>query len=807
MIRVFTVILAIFFFPLTLRAESVALLSGEHADFSRIVLQFPTVADWEFGRKGDDYEFRVSEQGIEFDAKAVFDKIPRTRITAISTEPSSFVIRVSGAVHADAFELREGRIVIDIKDGAPSSESKFERPILAVETNQVMENDNDFPSPPSAETNETLQTLMPSLAEVNVAESLLISGDGRDDLGGVQEDAVGQEIGQDSLEFPIVFGNDQAGDNHFEPPPLSTMGASAKDSAKRNQRVDELQLQLLEQVGRAVSQGLLDADVTPTETIVEEVQSHSLNEEEKPQKTTPEVEVEFPKADRSHIRIQSSIDREQLRLAESERRDEHGNTCLENTLVAIEDWGDPLDQGLQLPMFRAGAIGEFDNPDPEGVKRLARYYLFLTFGVEAKSVLTNFGVTVEGHDVLWAIADIMDHGYASNAGRLDQQFRCDGEVAFWAVMSKEHLNAWDDYNKDSILATFSALPLHIRRHLGPVLSERFLEINDETSAKYIQNAIARAEGEHGDAFALLDAELQLANGGTVQAISSFEDIVGQDGPMAAEALVRLIETKAMSGETIDRKFAENAEAMAVEYRGSAEGHALQNAAILARIHSGDADIALRRALDRERETGTDEEAIDSLMSAALEQLTSSKNDMVFSKVVIGNLTKISSAALSDSARLKTAQRLVGMGFFDSTLEMMTLYSGERGDEAKLILAKAFLGVGEFDAALRYATQLSGEEARHVAAKAYFYMNAPEKSIQTLEGFGDSSDKDTFAIVAEDWNSLEGSQNPDMARFAEYVLATPQISESNAAGAPSLSSVQDILSSSRNKRSALEAVLD
>ncbi|AVW92706.1 hypothetical protein [Celeribacter baekdonensis] len=807
MIRVFTVILAIFICPLMLRAESVALLSGEHADFSRIVLQFPTVVDWEFGRQGDSYAFRVSEKDIEFDARAVFDKIPRTRITAISTEPSSFVIRVSDAVHADAFELREGRIVIDIKDGAPRSASKFERPFPAVETNQVMENDNLLPLTRAVETNETMQTPMPSLAEVNVAEPLLISGDGRDNFRGVQEDVIGQDIGQDGLEFPIVFGGGQAGGDRFASPPLSTMETYEKNTEKRNQRVDELQLQLLEQVGRAVSQGLLEADVTPTETIVEEAQSHAQTEEQQGQIKAPEAEVEDTKADRSHILIQSSIDREQLRPDDSTRRDENGNICLENTLVAIENWGDPLDQGLQLPMFRAGAIGEFDTPDPEGVKRLARYYLFLTFGVEAKSVLTNFGVTVEGHDILWAISDIMDHGYASNPGRLDQQFRCDGEVAFWSVMSKKHLNAWEEYNKNSILSTFSALPLHIRRHLGPILSERFLEINDETSAKNIQNAIARAEGEHGDAYDLLDAELQLADGGTEKAVSTFEDIVRQDGPMAAEALVRLIETKAISGEAIDRKFAENAEAMAVEYRGSADGEALQNAAILARIYSGDADVALRRVLDRETGSGADKTTLDVLMSAALEELASKSDEMTFSKVVIGNLNKISNAPITDSSRLNTSERLIDMGFFDAALEMMTRYNGEGDEEAKLILARAFLGTGEPDAALRYASQVPGEEARGIEAKAYFYLNEPEKALQSLEGLGEGTNKDTFAVIAEDWNGLEGSQNPDVARFAESVLATLPISASNTDGTPSLSSVQDILSSSREKRSALEAILD
>ena len=75
----------VFLFPGAATAETVNAISGEHADFSRIVLQFDNLDTWEFGRVAGGYELRTGLSEAEFDLSSVFDKIPKSRISEITS--------------------------------------------------------------------------------------------------------------------------------------------------------------------------------------------------------------------------------------------------------------------------------------------------------------------------------------------------------------------------------------------------------------------------------------------------------------------------------------------------------------------------------------------------------------------------------------------------------------------------------------------------------------------------------------------------------------------------------------------------
>ncbi|WP_226551546.1 hypothetical protein [Celeribacter naphthalenivorans] len=794
MTRILGLILGFVVLPYGLLAEVIDVRSGEHSGFSRLVMQFPSEVSWEFGRSGGQYEFRTESADFTFQTGEVFQKIPRDRIKDIEVGPGYVRLTTPENVHADVFELRAGRLVIDVKDGAPSTVSEFEADLSS-------EPNTDVSVTEPARVEETL----PETENQAATKDTLASSDGDDRFSSVNDDWI---VENDPVELPIIMSKTAEQDNAHNTSASAFIDSLDQQMEIKSERVDELERQLLEQIGRAVSQGLLEPDVSETEKVVEETRSYHEGQETPTQVTEKaETATEEPVQARSHIRIQSSIDREQNNQSGQNLTDGHGTVCLDNTLVQIIDWGQPLEEGLDLPERRAAAIGEFDLPNPDGVKRLAQYYLYLTFGAEAKSVLKDFGVTVEGHDILSAMADIMDQGYTDAPGRLDKQFGCNGAVAFWSVIAKKDFNTWETYNLDSVLSTFSALPIHLRRHLGPSLSERFMAINDMDSAKYIQNAILRTEGDHGDAFDLLDAELELADGNLDEGVQKLENIVDENGDTAPEALVELILTKAAGGAKIDQRLAENAEALAVEFRGNSYEGTLQNAALLARIYSGGADIALRQVLALKPEHKFTDDQKNDLVSRALEELARQADDTTFLKVILAHRDAILTEKLTNTARVEVSERLLEMGFFDLTLDFMAGYSEQDEDAPKLILAKAFLGMGEAEAALRYATQVEGEEARNIAAKAYFHLNDPESAARVLGDNPSNPERDAFSIMAEDWESLGQSQKAGMSEFADVMSRPIDMADENNGVAPTLSSVEDMLSSSRETRSVLESMLN
>jgi len=113
--------------PIGAVAQTVTFRSGEHADFSRLVLDIPPGTNWSLGRLADGYLLSLGE-GISFDTSGAFERIPRDRIVALETPPESgeLVIRLGCECHATGFLFQPGKLVIDVVDGPAPPGSPFE---------------------------------------------------------------------------------------------------------------------------------------------------------------------------------------------------------------------------------------------------------------------------------------------------------------------------------------------------------------------------------------------------------------------------------------------------------------------------------------------------------------------------------------------------------------------------------------------------------------------------------------------------------------------------------------------------------
>lgn len=105
--------------------------SGEHDVFSRVILFFDTPSEWRIGRTDLGYRLVYGGEFASVDYGDVFKYIPRTRLLDLkpSLEQNEIDFLVQCECHLDAFELRNGHLAIDIKDGAPPVNSLFENRI------------------------------------------------------------------------------------------------------------------------------------------------------------------------------------------------------------------------------------------------------------------------------------------------------------------------------------------------------------------------------------------------------------------------------------------------------------------------------------------------------------------------------------------------------------------------------------------------------------------------------------------------------------------------------------------------------
>jgi hypothetical protein len=126
-------------------AQTARVVSGEHDDFTRLVIELPAATDWQVGRLPLGYGFATaSPDQPTYDLSRVWDRIARTRLQSLRVDPATGALQLSLACdcHVFPFEYRPGMIVLDIKDGAPPPGSSFE---AALDTDGAVATDDHVP--------------------------------------------------------------------------------------------------------------------------------------------------------------------------------------------------------------------------------------------------------------------------------------------------------------------------------------------------------------------------------------------------------------------------------------------------------------------------------------------------------------------------------------------------------------------------------------------------------------------------------------------------------------------------------------
>jgi hypothetical protein len=132
------VIFAAFGSPIV--AEPARVYSGEHGDFTRLVVELPSATSWTLGRTEGGYAFTPEGQApAEFDLATVWQRIDRTRISALETDPASgtLVLELGCDCHVFPFEYQPGVVVLDIKPGPAPKGSVFEAAFVAPSTDAL----------------------------------------------------------------------------------------------------------------------------------------------------------------------------------------------------------------------------------------------------------------------------------------------------------------------------------------------------------------------------------------------------------------------------------------------------------------------------------------------------------------------------------------------------------------------------------------------------------------------------------------------------------------------------------------------
>ncbi len=617
-------------------AEPVRVQTGEHAEFTRVVLIIPTGAEWQLGRRDNSYVMRLP--GTDgYETRGFFDLIPKDRIAAVSQDPDAGELRLQlgCSCYAEAFLDRPGVLVIDIRDGTASPGSPFETVLDMLPDDSAAR--GPVPNTTYLTQREPILPLFPQQRSETVSEV----------VEAVQPAAV--------INVPV------------QEPDLPVEGSVISDLAALEQSVTE-------SLGRALSQGLLETDLGNSTGDAGAPTINNLEDRPAP-----------------GLRVATSIDRAAIPDDPFAPTTQQGNTCLPGQYFDVASWGDERPYAAQIGEARAQLTGEFDRLEEEAVTTLARRYIYFGFGREAQQVLKLDAVTSQERLYLAAIANIID-GEPVDTDLFAQQVSCQSEVALWAALAFSDGALDSQLDRPSVLRTFKSLPPALQSHLAPRLTERFVAIGDNDAAFQALDVVRDVSDAPLDA-ALAEVSLNRALGKDEVAAEQLENIVDTEVRVTPEVLISLLEQAVRNNRPIDEKDLVLADALRFENAQLPVAADLAVAQIRAYLHSANFDAARHLMRDEAEQIGDARGAV--LANEFARSATAGMPDSDFLSFAFED----DQPSISPETENALARRLLDLGFADRAQFFLTNQASDTtAEERDYLRADAAIALGDLDRA-------------------------------------------------------------------------------------------------------------
>lgn len=718
--------------PSALQAQTVAVRAGEHATFSRLALDLPRRSGWRVERGPNAATLIIAQDGIAFDTTAVFNRIPRERLTGLSSPaPGRLVLDLACACPVEGFWHTDRMLVIDIRDprrGGPE-------PGPGPAPRQIDQRSRPNSASPAAEPSaRSLATRM--------------------------------------ITAPWHPPRTAATDTRNSPPNSLPVTQPTEDTAA----LDIARDRLLRQISRAGDQGLLTRRDTHRpqdhigETAQETADGAPTEEQMQPGPSIPDDPGQPAARANLNLRAQSSIDRDFLRRLAAQDRTLEANKCLSPARVDIAAWAPAVPFPQALADGRSALLGEFDRPDQDAVLGLTRLYLHAGFGREAQEILSLADPGTPDRALLRALAYIVDLRQPVHSTSLPDQLDCDTPGALWAVLATPRVPRDVPVKTDAILRAFDGLPQHLRRHLGAELARRLNDAGHPEIADHILRIIERPGHDTPPQAELVRVQIDIAHGRTDKAQARLAGLARGNTPAAAHAVLRQIEMRIKAGQPITLETAQLAGARALEHRGSDLGHDLALAYLTALAASGAFDQALEELsrLGPELPPGVRAQARHAFMAHLTEQADSVR----FLEHVLG-ARHDPSAELPPEIADATARRLLREGFPDQAMAMLDgPASASTQDARRRLRAEIALAQGRSRQAQVELLGLDGRRAAILRARAAAALGNHVKAAELYRTAGAEAEATQQAWLAEDWPALTAQDDPALAALARHLGDPP-----------------------------------
>lgn len=690
----------------TATAQGYQVRSGEHANFSRLVILYPETPEWEYGRVEGGYELRTSDVVAEYDLESVFDLIPRDRISSVEVRKDSHLfISVPCNCHSDVFEIRQG-LVIDIKDGSPSAFSRFENKFP--ETISVTQNDNRTPG-------TSMQNEIQSEKNMKLSSERLPN---------------------------YVFGryNELESLEEFENQNNNPYG-----KLFLNNNMSKIQISVVNQIGAAATQGLINPSITKVVKGQNSIENTLVvGEGVAPQE-------KFPNSS-TNMRVETAVERGRYSGDKNIDISIGESTCEDSNLFDVSSWGDLSLRQNEISFSRTGLYNDIDLVDQNTVRNLAKSYLFYSFGAEALALIDQFFADEKRFADLRMLAEIMKGNKVKENEEFRNQIYCKSKSALWSAISYPFdMKSYNIVEKDNIISHFSSLPRHLRKQFGLTLSNRFLDMRDIESARKVRNSISRVLEDKSDVLLIIDANISLKVGDIVSEIEELQKLALSERLLAPEAMLSLLEILILQDEMISQDLLDKLASLVELSVGSDTGSKLRITQIYALITAGKIYQATENLKNFLNDGEIENSARHDVAVEIVRDLLDKFEEIEFVNFIL-NFDIAKNLHDRDVLQL-AAQKLINLGFPELAKNILNSISNSSDSKYKVLMASLYIQEGRGDLALGYLAGLTGNQASLIRAKALELVGNYSEASNTIKDLDEKEILRRLALQSRDWETL------------------------------------------------------
>lgn len=769
------------------QAETIVARSGEHDGFSRLVMRLPDNANWSLKQSGKTATLKIDSPAAVFDTSQVFSRIPRTRLQSLRQTGAGTPLRIQLGCDCEikSYVQKDGYLVIDIRDGQADQSYSSTTGVLPLGT---------LAGAAGYRFNLSPSQVQATRMELNLAAALAgrVVSDGRrtQSLSSpiVNEPEL-EMLAPVTLPGPVaVLHQETETEQHEATLPAVNLLLDLDETA-RAATVNASEHRLLQQIGRATNQGLLDLVMT------------EVNGDGASSLVAPLGTQDRPMNPLDHLAVTTAVDRDMGLLPQHNQNSTLQTHCIRTRDLAVYNWGDETSFADQIGPLRSTLFKEFDHIDLNTVLSLAKTYLYFGFGAEARTMLDMLPPEATQTDTLAAMAMLIDGEHLPITHPFAGQQACDGDAAFWAALADGELK--NNANAEAIQQTLSRMPVHLRVHLGPAISTLFAGSGDQHMASAALRSVDRTGVEQVPAINLAQAAIADMTGDTETVAKELTEELAERTENAPRALIDLIALSYKERKALSPDLPELVASYELEIRDSELGADLRLAEITALSLTGHFSEAF------EALTGLTEHDGPIARSTAIEPimtlLTERADDVTFLQYALIFTEQATSKEAAPVAEMMT-RRLLDLGFAQQAQSMLMKLALEPADETRrLMMAEAALGLDLPHRALVELMGLDSPESNRLRAQALWrngefgrageYLLAEEETDAAARGFWHS----------ENLEAIAPSEDGQFSQVAE-VTAELDVRAQDPGEMTPLAHARALVESSVGTRDSIEALL-